>query len=559
MHQRRIRVWLAGVMALLALTLPAVGHAAYIANIRLMYDGPQHFRNWERAYVDFDYHITAPEGAHFRVRPYAGGEPVEGFIWSGCPVIPAGTGSLCTWWSMPSGETIVDQYHIAMFSADWSTTYLEILLPVNYVFGECGLFDIQMSHRSPSWLAHGEHLAVDFQYASDQVSGVRIVAAPYHQGALCSGYGCSASPLLPASGSGSLWLTFPGADADVDQVRFTMYTADWGVELLEFFVPVNLHWRPYGISNVTFDPPSPNGLHHWDHLTATFDYYSPDAFRVWAQPYTDGEHTPHWAAQSGAGVPAGSGTLSRWCTVASGDAWVDEVHLVMRRVDSDDLLLEVAVPSRFHYGADAVRNIQFTPPGPAILTHDERVDTSFEYTTAESGGARIFNMPYSAGGACPNCSAGGSPLYPFGTGSGANYFGITSGEEYVDQLRYYMTDAAQTETLYEIFLDTRYWFGTSGVFTAAPETPPAAAVLGPCYPNPFNPATTIPVTLNEARRVTLRVYDLRGRLVATLADGWLDAGAHALPFRAEGLPSGVYLYALDAGGERRTGRMVLLK
>ncbi|MBN2170672.1 MAG: T9SS type A sorting domain-containing protein, partial [Candidatus Krumholzibacteriota bacterium] len=213
----------------------------------------------------------------------------------------------------------------------------------------------------------------------------------------------------------------------------------------------------------------------------------------------------------------------------------------------------------YHYGEHAVRNVQYAPPGPAILSHDEFVATTFDYATTEPGGVRIYNIPYSDGAMCPNSQVSGSPLYPAGEGGGDNLFSISSGEENVDQLRYYMTDANQTVMLYDIFLDTRYWFGASGVFTPAPETTPAAVVLGPNYPNPFNPATTIPVTLAEDTRVILRIYDLQGRLVATLADGTLAAGIHALPFRAEGLPSGVYLYALETGGTRRSGRMVLLK
>ena len=546
------------VVAALALMIPALGHADYIANIQLMYDGPQHFPHGERAYVNFDYHITAPEGARFQVLPYADGSPVFPYSWSGCPVIPAGTGSLCNWCSVPEGDAVVDQYCIAMVSTDWLTTYLEILLPVNYFFEENGIFDIQMSHRSPSWLAHGEQLIMDFQYGSDQLAGVRIEARPFHQGAMCSGYITSGSPVLPASGSASCSLTYPGGDIDLDQIRFRMYTADW-VQLMEFFIPVDLHWRPYGISNITFDPSGPEGLILWEHLAATFDYCSADPCRIWAHPYTDGGLTPGWATQDGGAIPAGAGILNRYCTVTSGDTWIDEIHLVMRRVDSSDLMLEVAVPARFHYGEHAVRTIQFDPPDPAILTHDERVETTFDYSTTEPGGVRVFNLPFSDGSPCPAYAVSGSPLYPTGEGSGDNDFRITSGEEYVDQLRYHMTDAYQTETLYEIFLDTRYWYGSSGAFTAAPETPPAAVVLGPNYPNPFNPTTTIPVTLAEARHVTLRVFDLRGRLVDTLADGILAAGTHALPFRAAALPSGVYLYTLDAGGERRTGRMVLLK
>ena len=67
--------------------------------------------------------------------------------------------------------------------------------------------------------------------------------------------------------------------------------------------------------------------------------------------------------------------------------------------------------------------------------------------------------------------------------------------------------------------------------------------------------TTVPA----AGAVTLRVYDMRGRLVDSLLEGaWLPAGPQSIPYRTS-LASGVYLYRLVAGGFSETKRMVLLK
>jgi hypothetical protein len=59
--------------------------------------------------------------------------------------------------------------------------------------------------------------------------------------------------------------------------------------------------------------------------------------------------------------------------------------------------------------------------------------------------------------------------------------------------------------------------------------------------------------------VTLTVYDVLGRRVATLADGVRPAGTHAATFDARGLPSGTYFYRLQAGGQAMTRRMLLVK
>jgi hypothetical protein len=79
------------------------------------------------------------------------------------------------------------------------------------------------------------------------------------------------------------------------------------------------------------------------------------------------------------------------------------------------------------------------------------------------------------------------------------------------------------------------------------------------YPNPFNPQAVIPFELHRTQHVRLRVFDTLGREVATLMDRTLEAGRHEALFDASGLPSGPYLYVIEAGGHRAAGRMTLLR
>ena len=78
-------------------------------------------------------------------------------------------------------------------------------------------------------------------------------------------------------------------------------------------------------------------------------------------------------------------------------------------------------------------------------------------------------------------------------------------------------------------------------------------------PNPFAGQTVIAYTLPERGAATLAVYDLLGRRVAVLADGAHEAGAYRVVFDASGLPSGVYVYRLQAGETVRTGRLMLAR
>jgi hypothetical protein len=87
----------------------------------------------------------------------------------------------------------------------------------------------------------------------------------------------------------------------------------------------------------------------------------------------------------------------------------------------------------------------------------------------------------------------------------------------------------------------------------------ASYSLSQNYPNPFNPSTIIRYELPKAGKVTLKVYNIIGKEVATLVQGEQAAGTHSLVFNAEHLSSGVYFYTLNAGSYIQTRKMLLIK
>ena len=88
---------------------------------------------------------------------------------------------------------------------------------------------------------------------------------------------------------------------------------------------------------------------------------------------------------------------------------------------------------------------------------------------------------------------------------------------------------------------------------------PATYGLSQNYPNPFNPSTDIQFSLAKAGTVTLKVYDMLGREVATLVNGERAAGVQHVMFNAINLPSGAYFYALKAGSFTSMKSMMLVK
>ncbi|MFC1620380.1 T9SS type A sorting domain-containing protein [Candidatus Neomarinimicrobiota bacterium] len=88
---------------------------------------------------------------------------------------------------------------------------------------------------------------------------------------------------------------------------------------------------------------------------------------------------------------------------------------------------------------------------------------------------------------------------------------------------------------------------------------PIAFNLESACPNPFNPATTLRYSLTAPGPVLLRVYDLVGHEVATLAEGYQPAGEYELSFVAHQLPSGHYFARLAVGSHSQSIKLVLLK
>ncbi len=95
------------------------------------------------------------------------------------------------------------------------------------------------------------------------------------------------------------------------------------------------------------------------------------------------------------------------------------------------------------------------------------------------------------------------------------------------------------------------------------EEQPGTAVyrfsLSQNYPNPFNASTVASFELRDASDVKLIVYDISGREIARLVDGWLPAGAHQAVWDASGAASGVYFARLSAGDAHLTEKLLLIK
>jgi hypothetical protein len=88
---------------------------------------------------------------------------------------------------------------------------------------------------------------------------------------------------------------------------------------------------------------------------------------------------------------------------------------------------------------------------------------------------------------------------------------------------------------------------------------PTSFILMQNYPNPFNSTTKIIYTIPTASKVTLKIYNLLGQLVATLVDEQQEANTYVKEFDASRLASGTYFYQINAGNFNSTKKMILMK
>jgi len=101
---------------------------------------------------------------------------------------------------------------------------------------------------------------------------------------------------------------------------------------------------------------------------------------------------------------------------------------------------------------------------------------------------------------------------------------------------------------------------TVGVDEHANAGIPVKFALNQNYPNPFNPSTTIRYAVDKSGPVSLKIYNITGQLVRSVLDNVpVDVGEHAVRVDMNRLASGVYMYVLQAGTQRQTKFMTLLK
>jgi hypothetical protein len=291
------------------------------------------------------------------MRPFTNGDLTPNYAAHGSPVHPVGTGAGSGFFTITDGQAEVDSVRLQMWDANQTTLFVELFLPVRYIYSPHEISNIVFTPDSPEGFVYNENVSVTFDYRTIEPGGVRIWMRPFTDGALTPNYAAHASPLYPAgNGAGSGFFTIVSGEATVDSARFEMADGAGTTTLLEFFVPVNYHYAEHKVNNLEFLPPSPayfsNG--HYDSLR--FDYTTIEAggALVFPRPFTQGELSPDYAASPSPIYPVGSGSGVGWFTITSGDVHVDHVRVLATNSGQTANLLEWFLPVSYFFGSQTV-------------------------------------------------------------------------------------------------------------------------------------------------------------------------------------------------------------
>ena len=88
---------------------------------------------------------------------------------------------------------------------------------------------------------------------------------------------------------------------------------------------------------------------------------------------------------------------------------------------------------------------------------------------------------------------------------------------------------------------------------------PSSLTLNPAFPNPFNPVTTISYGIPTDGTVNVAIYDVNGRMIESLANGFTNAGSYSIDWNADTQPSGMYFLKVQFGNEVKSEKIMLVK
>jgi hypothetical protein len=226
-----------------------------VTNIKLTPDTPDVLKFDQDLNFTFDYSTRTQGGVRIFGRPFSNGALTPNYAAHGSGIYQTGSGSGSGFFTITSGQVVVDQIRIQMWDANLTTVLFEAFLPVYFRFRTPSnlVTDIEFSPDTPNVFRYVDNVNLTFNYTHSSAAGVRIFARPFSGANLSPSYAAHGSGVYPAgSGSGTGFFRLTAGPMVVDKVRIQMVDAGSNALIFETFLPVHLDWAGAG------PPPGPD-------------------------------------------------------------------------------------------------------------------------------------------------------------------------------------------------------------------------------------------------------------------------------------------------------------
>jgi len=562
------------------LALATAGGAAAIAISDIQFNpGSPAALSWDMTVtVTWDHSLGffEDDGVRIFVRPMTAGALSPHYAASGGTLyMPGSTGGSSTF-RITTGDVMVDEVRFQAFDPS-NNLRLEFFVPCLFNYGACALYNLAMTPASPSCVAYDQRIEFTFDYRNPLTQDVHVFIRPYSGSTVPFYFSSGSLWYPPGSGSGGFWIRIP-QQTFVDRLCVYMENSVTHEVLTEFWVPVRFQAEEASVYNIALAPASPAGRLHPENVTADLDYRTTETggVRIYAIPCTDGAPSPNAAFSGSSLCPSGTGHVARSFRITSGDAVVDSVRFDIYNADNSRLITRYFVPVNYHYAEQIVRAAILQHPSPSYFNHgsetpgypDHNAYVDLPYTVSIPEGVRMVVKPYTNGSMTPGSHYAGGQYVPAGSGTLTGlYVGVVDEPQVIDQLLVRVYGASEPYAhISDWFVDVRLHYGNQPFTSDAPlgEPSAAAAALFRSVTNPAIAGGRLSYILPEAADVRLEAFDVRGRRVATVAQGTQASGVHELMWGGREMAPGVYflrLWAQPSDGPAVTDqrKVVLIK
>ncbi len=201
----------------------------------------------DRVITSFDYDNQAGEEIKIWVRPFLDGGFAPNNLYEVSSPISTGTGSDSRWMGA-TGPSHINQAQLLVTNNDYSTTYIDKFIPVEYHYSEHMVNNIVTVPESPALLDFGTLVDATFYYKTKERDPIYIYAEPYFRGSLVGAYASSGSPAYsPPAGTGGINFRIESFSPilEADQIRFSIWD-NTSTLLDEYFVDMSFLWGDAG-------------------------------------------------------------------------------------------------------------------------------------------------------------------------------------------------------------------------------------------------------------------------------------------------------------------------